>query len=167
MRLRRLVRTSVLGTAALLAPLALEAGTALATTSGPAPNPAVVTTAGGTVRGTVTPDHRVFSGIPYAAPPVGRLRWQPPQPAAAWSGTRDATKPASPCAQVPLAVLPGASNRTGSTSENCLYLNVWTPRQPSTSPRQVYVWLHGGSNIFGAGSDYDGTKLVTRGTSSS
>jgi len=163
MRLRRLVRTSVLATAALMAPLALASGTALATTSGPAPNPAVVTTAGGIVRGTVTADHRVFSGIPYAAPPVGRLRWQPPQPAAPWSGTRDATKPASPCAQVPLAVLPGASNRTGSTSENCLYLNVWTPRQPSTSPRPVYVWLHGGSNIFGAGSDYDGTKLVTRG----
>ena len=113
--------------------------------------------------------YRVFQGIPYAAPPVGPLRWRPPQPAAHWKGIRDATRPGSPCAQLPLtvlpggkALLPGASNLTGSTSENCLYLNVWTPARP-THPRPVFVWFHGGNDIYGAGSDYDGSKLTVEG----
>ena len=82
---------------------------------------------------------------------------------------RAATRPGSPCAQLPLrflpggkALLPGASNLTGSTSEDCLYLNVWTPARPS-HPRPVFVWFHGGDNVFGAGSDYDGSKLAVEG----
>ena len=130
---------------------------------------AVVNTRSGAVRGVVRGAYRVFQGIPYAAPPVGRLRWRPPQPAAHWKGIRDATRPGSPCAQLPLtvlpggkAILPGASNLTGSTSENCLYLNVWTPARP-THPRPVFVWFHGGNDIYGAGSDYDGSKLAVEG----
>ena len=129
----------------------------------------IVTTNSGAVRGIVRGAYRTFEGIPYAAPPVGPLRWRAPQPPARWSGTRDATRPGSPCAQVPLTVLPGgesilpgASNLTGSTSENCLYLNVWAPARP-THPRPVFVWFHGGNDIYGAGSDYDGAKLTVEG----
>jgi len=60
----------------------------------------VVRTAGGAVRGTVAIDHRTFQGIPYAAPPVGALRWRSPQPATRWQGLRDATRPAEPCPQM-------------------------------------------------------------------
>ena len=111
---------------------------------------AVVNTRSGAVRGLVRGAYRVFQGIPYAAPPVGPLRWRPPEPAAHWKGVRDATRPGSPCAQVPLtvlpggkAILPGASNLTGSISEDCLYLNVWTPRSlhpPAAGVRLVPRW---------------------------
>ncbi len=68
---------------------------AAASMAGP-PSPAqVVQTANGSVRGVVSDSYRVFNGIPYAEPPVGQLRWQPPQPAAAWAGVRDATQPGS------------------------------------------------------------------------
>ncbi len=130
---------------------------------------AVVSTRSGALRGVVHRAYRVFQGIPYAAPPIGPLRWRPPEPAAHWKGIRDATRPGSPCAQRPLtvlpggkAILPGASNLTGSTSEDCLYLNVWTPARHA-HPRPVFVWFHGGDNIFGAGTDYDGSKLTVEG----
>ena len=129
----------------------------------------VVKTRSGAVRGLGRGGYRVFEGMPYAAPPVGRLRWRPPEPAAHWNGVRDATRPGSPCAQVSLsvlpggkAILPGASNLTGSTSEDCLYLNVWTPAR-STHARPVFVWFHGGNDIYGAGSDYDGSRLTVEG----
>ena len=85
-------------------------------------DPGVVRTAAGAVRGTVAADHRQFAGIPYAAPPIGSMRWQPPAPAPAWAGLRDATRPGPRCVQ-------DASNDTGGrhTSEDCLTLNVWTP----------------------------------------
>jgi len=146
---RRASVAAVFAIAALVAPIPLEAA---ATT----PASPVVWTETGAVRGTVGADARVFQGIPFAAPPVGALRWQAPRPAAAWSGVRDATRPASPCPQVPVPVLPGPSNRTGSTDEDCLYLNVWTPPAIPARRMPVFVWLHGGSNIFGAGSDYNG-----------
>ena len=130
---------------------------------------AVVNTRSGAVRGVVRGAYRVFQDIPYAAPPVGQLRWRPPEPAARWNGVRDASRPGSPCSQLPLrllpggkAILPGASNLTGSTSEDCLYLNVWTPARPA-HPRPVFVWFHGGNDIFGAGSDYDGAQLTVKG----
>ena len=129
----------------------------------------VVKTRSGAVRGLGRGAYRVFEGMPYAAPPVGRLRWRPPELAAHWNGVRDATRPGSPCAQVPLsvlpggkAILPGASNLTGSTSEDCLYLNVWTPAR-ATHARPVFVWFHGGNDIYGAGSDYDGSRLTVEG----
>ncbi|MGW1956978.1 carboxylesterase/lipase family protein [Streptomyces sp. NPDC001920] len=113
---------------------------------------------------------RVFQGIPFAAPPTGELRWRPPRPGERWTGVRDATAAAAPCAQLPLTllpdggpVLPGESNRTGSTAEDCLYLNVWTPARTGGRPLPVLVWLHGGGNAFGAGSDYDGSALAARG----
>ncbi|MFF5532447.1 carboxylesterase/lipase family protein [Streptomyces cinerochromogenes] len=139
--------------------------------AGAAHDSPVVRTDRGWVRGAAGPDGgRVFQGIPFAAPPTGGLRWRPPRPAARWSGVRDATAPAHPCPQPPLTllpgggpVLPGESNRTGSTTEDCLYLNVWTPARTGGRPLPVLVWLHGGSNAYGAGSDYDGTALTARG----
>src|SRR5579884_3081636 len=83
----------------------------------------VVRTATGLVRGQVAADYRLFQGIPYAAPPVGPLRWQPPRPPAKWSGTLDATKPGPQCMQETGA----DSHASKPTSEDCLTLNVWTP----------------------------------------
>ena len=135
----RVVRSRLIGQslAVIVAIVAIPVSApALARTTG-----AVVGTRSGAVRGLVRGAYRVFQGVPYAAPPVGPMRWRPPEPAAHWKGVRDATRPGSPCAQVPLtvlpggnAILPGASNLTGSTSEDCLYLNVWAPAHP-THPR--------------------------------
>ncbi|MFI7602269.1 carboxylesterase/lipase family protein [Actinoplanes sp. NPDC049681] len=120
---------------------------------------AVVRTADGPVAGIVAYGHRAFRGIPYAAPPVGPLRWGAPQPPEAWSEVRDATRSGSPCPQLP-SVLPGDSAK-GSTTEDCLYLDVYTPR-PAGRRHPVMVWLHGGAFLSGAGSDYDGSELAER-----
>ena len=85
----------------------------------------VVSTADGAVRGLANGAVNEFLGIPYAAPPVGVLRWRPPQPAASWSGVRDATQFAPHCPQ-----LAGPFGQA-STSENCLFLNVFTPTPPA------------------------------------
>ncbi|WP_432196518.1 carboxylesterase/lipase family protein [Streptomyces sp. bgisy027] len=154
--------------AALLLTLTVPPATARSETG---PESLVVRTDLGLIRGTAAHDGgRVFQGIPYAAPPVGELRWRPPRPAARWTGTRNATAPAHPCPQLPLTllpdggpVLPGESNRTGSTEEDCLYLNVRTPARTNGRPLPVLVWLHGGANAYGAGSDYDGAALAARG----
>ncbi|WP_406100684.1 carboxylesterase/lipase family protein [Streptomyces canus] len=123
--------------------------------------PAVGTTVrthDGVLRGTAHDGYDTFEGIPYAAPPVGRLRWAPPRPARPWAGTRDATRPASACPQ-PAGEVPG-----GSTDEDCLYLNVTTPAGTAPRhPRPVIVWLHGGGFTTGAGSSYDAHRMATRG----
>jgi len=112
-----------------------------------------VTAAGSTVS--------VFRGIPYAAPPVGSNRWREPQDVAAWSGVRAATTFAARCVQNGFA--PGAQQPL--TSEDCLYLNLWTPVQSDAEKLPVLVWLHGGAFIGGAGSNaqYDGENLAQRG----
>jgi len=107
---------------------------------------------------------------------VGDLRWRESQPASPWSGVRDATKPASACVQnpaglgpfiQPLAAAYGASYEIQpvSSSEDCLYLNVWAPMWPPRGSLPVMVWLHGGSNAFGSGSQsiYDGASLTAHG----
>jgi para-nitrobenzyl esterase len=103
---------------------------------------------------------REFLGIPYAAPPVGALRWQPPQPASRWAGVRNATTPGANCAQT-------GNLATGviitSTAEDCLYLNVYTPTTAGHRPLPVMVWIHGGAFTGGAGSIYDGAVLAARG----
>jgi para-nitrobenzyl esterase len=96
-----------------------------------------------------------FLGIPYAAPPVGALRWRPPQPTASWSGVRDATQFAPHCAQV------AGPFGEASTSENCLFLNVFTPSGGGDHP--VMVWIHGGALVSGESNDYDPTQLVADG----
>ena len=122
------------------------------------PDPSVVKTTAGLVRGVATLDKRNFAGIPYAAPPVGPLRWQPPQPVAPWQGVRDATKVGPRCLQDE-----GSDLEMGrGADEDCLTLNVWTP-PPSNEPRPVMVWIHGGAFINGNGGMYDSRWLVDRG----
>lgn len=121
---------------------------------------AMVRTDSGPVNGTVTDEFRTFQGLPYAAPPVGELRWRAPQPPERWSTPRDATKPGVRCPQLPSAEF----GFKGSINEDCLYLDVITPgpaRHDRLKP--VMVWLHGGGLVNGAGSDYDARRLAVGG----
>lgn len=105
-----------------------------------------------------------FKGIPFAEPPVGPRRWLAPERAKPWSGMRDATRFSAVCPQAPTA-LEGIMGATlGEQSEDCLYLNVWTP-DADARKRPVMVWFHGGAFILGAGSQgiYNGKYLAKRG----
>ncbi len=103
----------------------------------------------------------VFKGISYAAPPVGPLRWHPPQPAASWQGVRDATNFGPACMQLTFRKHIPLSDM----SEDCLYLNIWTPNLHPADPAPVLVYIHGGTFVGGAGSQsaFDGTELAIRG----
>jgi para-nitrobenzyl esterase len=109
----------------------------------------------GMVSGSKTATMRSFKGIRYGAPPTGALRWAPPQKAAAATGTLDATKFGSGCVQDMNAF------GTGSTSEDCLFLNVYAP--VGAGPYPVMVWIHGGAFLNGESNEYDPTKLVAQG----
>jgi para-nitrobenzyl esterase len=108
-------------------------------------------------------DIQIFRGIPYAAPPVGELRWRSAQPVAAWQGVRDAqTFSAASWQNIEYCRELGGGD-PGNFSEDCLYLNVWTPARRA-QPLPVMVWLHGGGFTIGAGSlpPYDGKALAQR-----
>ncbi len=124
--------------------------------SGGGADPSLVQTDKGPVQGTVTGGTRAFYAIPYAAPPVGPLRWKPPQPAASWS-FRDGTARGPFCPQ--LAEL--STTPMPGTSEDCLTVNVWAPSPAPAKPAPVMVWIHGGGFVSGSGADptYDGTLL--------
>ncbi|MBA6440339.1 MULTISPECIES: carboxylesterase/lipase family protein [Streptomyces] len=96
-----------------------------------------------------------FLGIPYAAPPVGARRWQPPAPASAWSDVRPATSYGSRCLQSAT----GTGNGPGM-SEDCLYLNVYTPARRTNRPLPVMFWIHGGGFSSGSGDLYDGSRIA-------
>jgi para-nitrobenzyl esterase len=125
---------------------------------------ALVETRRGTLRGVVEPGLTVFRGIPFARPPIGPLRFRPPEPPAAWTGTRDASRFGAAAPQNGALIGPVMSLGIGRTSEDCLYLNVWTPA-PDRRRRPVLVWIHGGAFVLGAGSQmlYDGAALARRG----
>jgi len=116
---------------------------------------------GGQVEGVVDGPAAVFKGIPYAAAPVGPLRWAPPQPAKPWSGLRDATRFGAICPQ------PAGAKRLDVTqaSEDCLTLDVWAPAVKPARPLPVMLWLHGGGYETGSGSDplYDGKAFARDG----
>ena len=112
-----------------------------------------------------TASMRVFKGIPFAAPPVGPLRWRPPQPVGGWAGVRPADQFGARCMQPSN----GAGGRGGATSaaaamsEDCLYLNVWTEAASASERRPVIVWSHGGALTVGTGSGVDGEALARKG----
>jgi para-nitrobenzyl esterase len=170
MKIRMRVGHGVAAVAVALTAVASTGTSAVAGNPGPAQaGPArlpgflahpIAVTDKGLVRGAATATMRAFKGIPYAAAPVGDLRWRAPQPAHAWRGVRDASQFAPHCAQV------GGSFGLASTSEDCLFLNVYSPAgfglaQLRRAP--VMVWIHGGALVTGLSDSYDPTQLVAQG----
>jgi para-nitrobenzyl esterase len=123
----------------------------------------VVDTKNGKIEGLLENGINVFRGVPYAAPPVGDLRWMPPQPVKSWKDVRSA-KEFGPIA--PQNTMPGGMMMQvpQPQSEDCLFLNIWTPGLDNAK-RPVMVWIHGGAFTMGSGSDpmYDSNKLLKRG----
>ena len=124
----------------------------------------VVRSKAGELRGAIDDGVLVFRGVPYAAAPVGDLRFEPPQPAPAWQGVRDATRdgPIAPQGRSRLAHVMGDFELP--QSEDCLTLNIWTPAA-DTGKRPVMVWIHGGAFASGAGSLpwYSGERFAANG----
>ncbi len=130
--------------------------------------PAPVRIATGLVQGHIAGNTVRYLGIPYAAPPIGPLRWQPPQAVAPWSGVRTADHYGSACAQIGGYFASNDAETFGKPygDEDCLYLNVWAPvaaRPADAAPRPVLVYIHGGSGIYGAASLplYEATRLAS------
>ncbi|MYN26069.1 carboxylesterase/lipase family protein [Duganella levis] len=114
---------------------------------------------GGAIAGSRADGLQTYLGIPYAAPPVGALRWRAPQPVAPWQGVKDASHYAAACAQT-------AEWITNPKSEDCLYLNVWAPAKMARAARlPVIVWIHGGGYYGGTAAQplYNGSRLARHG----
>jgi para-nitrobenzyl esterase len=126
-----------------------------------ADNSLEVAVTGGSIQGSALErGGAVFKGVPFAQPPVESLRWREPQPVKPWTGVRAATTFGAPCAQNS-----GGGRMLEGSSEDCLFLNVWTSEWPPSSRKPVMVWIHGGGNYAGtAGSpNFDGEKLARHG----
>lgn len=127
------------------------------------PAMAEVMTTEGPVRGISKSSVNIYKGIPFAAPPVGDLRWKPPAPALKRGNVLEAKKAGLPCVQ-PTVSRPGVySNPPKEVSEDCLTLNIWSPKKAKDLP--VFVWIHGGALTTGSGAEkmYDGRKIAKEG----
>lgn len=145
-----------------MAALVAIAGSILASGAGAAvDNPPQASIDTGRIVGTREAETAVFRGIPYAAPPIGPLRWKAPAAPRAWTGVRDATRYGAACPQGGEHKEPWA--QVGTQSEDCLFLNVWRPQRSGVYP--VMVFLHGGGFTYGAAGVplYDGAHLSRRG----
>ncbi|MDB5440871.1 MAG: Carboxylic ester hydrolase, partial [Caulobacteraceae bacterium] len=145
------MKTWLLLTAALLAaPLAVQAQE--------------VTIDSGAVRGATADGVSAWKGIPFAAPPVGDLRWRAPQPVAKWSGVKDTTEYGHDCMQLPF---PGDAAPLGTPpAEDCLYMNVWKPADAAANAKlPVLVWIYGGGWVNGGASPptYSGARVASQG----
>lgn len=118
--------------------------------------PAPVRTQSGLVQGVAAPEMTIYKGIPFAAPPVGELRWRAPQPAPKWDGVRAADK---------FGPDPYQGDGKGGVSEDCLYLNIWTPAKSTGEKLPVLVWIYGGGFSFGSTSTpvHNGEHLARKG----
>jgi para-nitrobenzyl esterase len=123
----------------------------------------VVRTKSGDLEGDFQNGIHIFKGIPFAAPPVGDLRWLPPQPVKAWTGVRNAKEFRNIAPQTEMIIGPMVQ-KSQPQSEDCLFLNIWSPGLDKAK-RPVMVWIHGGAFTIGSGSDlmYDSDKLPRRG----
>lgn len=117
----------------------------------------------GVVAGAMDGDVRVFKGIPFAAPPIGAARWKAPAPLPRWDGTRDTSAFGPACVQPTSSAVSVYTQDIGATSENCLTLNIWSPKNAENAP--VFVWIHGGALVSGSSKErmYDGAALAQRG----
>lgn len=119
----------------------------------------------GTLLGEKTAEVAVFKGIPFATPPVGVRRWRAPEPAASWQGVRMATQFGPQCIQEAYPQGSMFTRPSEPSSEDCLYLNVWSTNVGGKKPQAVMVWIHGGGLTRGSGASsiYDGTALAQKG----
>jgi para-nitrobenzyl esterase len=124
-----------------------------------------VTVASGKLQGAMNADHtvRMFKGIPFAAAPVGALRWKAPQPASSWNGVRQADKFGPACLQTD--VFGDIYFRDAKPSEDCLNLDIWIPAKANSTKIPVFVWFYGGGFVAGSASEsrYDGENLAKKG----
>ena len=160
MNTRRLFATSAVAAGLALSLSCIAEGVSMTSpaTSGP-----VVATHGGPVEGSAEAGLRVFKGIPYAAPPVGTLRWKPPAAVVPWKGVREAKSFGKACIQPTTRAPSIYSSDVTPTGEDCLTLNVWMPEDAKNAP--VFVWIHGGALWSGTSKEtmYDGSALAQQG----
>jgi para-nitrobenzyl esterase len=142
--------------------LALAAAAHAQAPSSPPAAPVKVQVESGVLAGTATERANIFRNVPYAAPPVGKLRWAAPQAPIPWTGDRDATVNGVSCMQKMNADgTPNDGSANGPVSEDCLQLNVFAPKAAKKAP--VMVWIHGGGHRTGAGWIYDGQNFARDG----
>jgi len=124
-----------------------------------------VSVEGGSILGATAEGVHSFKGIPFAAPPVGDLRWKPPQSVVAWDGVRECIAYGDSCPQKPYPAGSLYARKPEKQSEDCLYLNVWTTELGADAKRPVMVWIHGGGLTRGSGANtvYDGANLARKG----